>query len=187
MVGVYRIGGAPGAAANLRGRIVIGLCEDRLDKKKGRSCDEYHYCCCFHFSTHTLNQFRSIRRHRDIFDNLRRRIEILSEGKAPYPMTSAVEDVGEAATRTGNIIKPCAVLEDVYRNADSIDLGDTQRRVPFRTIGRSAASIDVVDQRTRICDGRNRNVGRDRSGADQEGANRRNQSNVSRAHDSFSP
>ncbi len=138
---------------------MVGLREDWLDKEKGRSCDEYcRYCCCFHFSTHTLNQFRSIRRHRNIFGNLRRRVEIFSEGKAPYPMTSAVENVGEAPARAGNIVELCAVLEDINRNADSVDLRDAQRRVSFRTIGRSAASIEVVERGTRIYDGRNRNV-----------------------------
>ncbi len=91
----------------------------------------------FSFLYTHLESVRSPRRHRNIFDNLWWRVQILSEGKAPYEMTVAVENVGEAAARARDIVDPGAVLEDINRNADSIDLRDPQRRVTFR-IGRIA-------------------------------------------------
>jgi len=66
---------------------------------------------------------------------LRRRVEFLSEGKALYQMTCAVEDVGEAPARPGYIVELCAVLEGIDRNAASVDLRDPNVEYPSGASG----------------------------------------------------
>jgi len=100
-------------------------------------------------------------------------------------MTVAVENVGEAAARAGDIIESGTVLEDINRNADSVDLRDPQRRVPFRATRISVASIDALKRGTRIRDDLNRYVGRNRRGADQESAYGCNESKFCSAHRYF--
>jgi hypothetical protein len=41
-------------------------------------------------------------------------------------MTIAVENVGEAPARAGYIVDPGTVLEDINRDADSVDFRDPQ-------------------------------------------------------------
>ena len=99
----------------------------------------------FSFLYTHLESVLSIRRHRNVFDNLWWRIQVLFEGKAPYEMTGTVEHVGKAAACAGNIVDPGAVLEDINCDADSVDLRDSYRRVAFGTFRISVASIDALN------------------------------------------
>lgn len=82
----------------------------------------------FNESANGLRQgFRSARGHEDVFGDLWRRVEILSEGKAPYQMAGAVEYVSRVLAPTGHVVDLCTVVEDVNRNASSINVRDSQR------------------------------------------------------------
>jgi len=80
----------------------------------------------FSFLYTHLESVRSPPKYWNIVNNLWWRVQILSEGKAPYEMTIAVENVGEAPARAGYIVDPGAVLEDINRDADSVDFRDPQ-------------------------------------------------------------
>ena len=65
-------------------------------------------------------------------------------------MTGAVEDIGEALARTGNIVGLCTVLEGVNRNPFSVDLCDPQRRIPCWSIRIAVCPVDANQGRTDV-------------------------------------
>src|ERR1700722_13616924 len=89
----------------------------------------------FLFTTELIRtSFRSARRHRNVFRDLWRRVEIFPESKAPDQMTVDVVNIGEALTLTGRVIALCAVLETVDRKSSPVDLRNPERRVSCRGI-----------------------------------------------------
>lgn len=113
-------------------------------------------------------------------------------------MPGAIEDVGDAMALTGRIVELCTVLVHVTRNASSVDLRHPQRRVPPWSIrnavcsnlasqgGTNARHRRVARLERRIYDLRaERQSGRGRCGADQEGAYRCDQSSLESLHSFF--
>src|SRR6266849_7575444 len=136
-------------------------------------------------------QFRSARRHRNVFGDLRRRVEILSESKAPDQMTVAVVNIGDALALTGRVVPLRTVLETVDRKPSSIDFRNPERRVPCGGIRIAKGPVNAskgtlgsarVENGIRIC---GHHFWRDWGGADQEGADRCKYSGLERLHGFF--